>query len=134
MNITYPLKIFYDGACGICSTEISYYRSIADQRVDFVDISAVDFNAESYDKQAEEFQKKLHACDADGNFFTGVEAFRRLWETLPSPVYPLLSTVVGLPGIHLMTRIGYAAFARFRHFVPSNRVTSCPITKNQKIR
>ena len=105
-----------------------------DQRIDFVDIAAVDFNAEAYDKQAEEFQKKLHACDAEGHFFTGVEAFRRLWEALPSPVYPLLSTVIGLPGIHLMTRVGYAAFARFRHFVPSNHATSCPITKNQKRR
>ena len=134
MKITYPLTIFYDGACGICSTEISYYRSIADQRIDFVDIAAVDFNAEAYDKQAEEFQKKLHACDADGHFFTGVEAFRRLWEALPSPVYPLLSAVVGLPGIHLVTRVGYAAFARFRNFVPSNHATSCPITKNHKDR
>jgi len=132
MTITYPLTIFYDGSCGICSTEISYYRSIADQRIDFVDIAAVDFIAESYDKQAEEFQKKLHACDADGHFFVGVEAFRRLWEALPSPVYPLLSTVVGLPGINLMTRVGYAAFARFRHLVPSNHATSCPITKSQK--
>ena len=134
MKITYPLTIFYDGACGICSTEIRYYRSIADQRIDFVDIAAVDFNAGSYDKQVEEFQQKLHACDADGHFFTGVEAFRRLWEALPSPVYPLLSTFVGLPGIHLMTRAGYATFARFRHFVPSNHATSCQLTESQKDR
>lgn len=132
MKVTYPLTIFYDGACGICSTEISHYRSIADQRIDFVDIAAVDFNAESYDKQVEEFQKKLHACDADGHFFIGVEAFRRLWEALPSPRYSLLSTVVGLPGIHFMTRVGYAAFARFRHLLPSSKAASCQITGNRK--
>ena len=132
MKVTYPLTIFYDGACGVCSTEIRHYRSIADQRIDFVDIAAVDFNAESYDKQVEEFQKKLHACDADGQFFTGVEALRRLWEALPPPRYSLLSTFVGLPGIHLMARVGYAAFARFRHLLPSSHATSCQITDKQK--
>ena len=101
MSISYPLTVFYDGSCGICSTEIRYYRSIADRRLIFVDISAADFAAVGYGKPAGEFQKKLHAKDADGNFYTGVEAFRRLWDALPSPFYPLLATIVGLPGIHL---------------------------------
>jgi predicted DCC family thiol-disulfide oxidoreductase YuxK len=131
MTITYPLTIFYDGACGVCSKEISHYRSIADQRVEFVDIAAVDFDAESFGKSVEEFQEKLHACDADGHFFTGVEAFRKLWDVLPPPFYRMLSTFVGLPGIHLTACVAYAAFARFRHLLPSNRGASCPIVKNK---
>lgn len=131
MEINYPLTIFFDGACGVCSTEIKHYRSIADQRVNFVNIAAVDFDAESYGKRAEEFQEKLHACDADGHFFTGVEAFRRLWEALPSPFYPLLSSVVGLPGINLSARISYKIFARYRHLLPSSHKTSCPLVKEQ---
>jgi len=131
MTMTYPLTIFYDGACGVCSTEISHYRSIADHRVEFVDIATVDFNADSFGKSAEEFQKKLHACDADGNFFTGVEAFRKLWDALPSPFYPMLSTFVGLPGIHFTARAGYAVFARYRHLLPSNRAASCQIVKKK---
>jgi len=132
MTITYPLTIFYDGACGLCSKEINYYRSIADQRVEFVNIAAVDFDADSFGKKTEEFQKKLHACDANGHFFTGVDAFRKLWDALPSPFYPMLSTVVGLPGIHLAARSSYAVFARFRHLLPSNRATNCPIVKKQE--
>ena len=130
MTVTYPLTIFYDGACSVCSTEINYYRSIADQRVEFVDIAAADFDADSFGKRAEEFQKKLHACDANGQFFTGVEAFRKLWDALPSPFYHILSTVVGLPGIHLAARASYAVFARFRHLLPSNHANNCPIHKN----
>ncbi len=129
MNINYPLTIFFDGACGVCSTEMGHYRSIADQRVVFVDIAAIDFDAKLFGKTTIEFQEKLHARDADGQFFTGVEAFRRLWEALPSPFYPLLSTVVGLPGIHLSARAGYAIFARFRYLLPSKNVTSCPVIK-----
>ncbi|MCK4509209.1 MAG: DUF393 domain-containing protein [Desulfuromonadales bacterium] len=129
MTTRYPLTIFFDGACGVCSTEISYYRSIADQRVEFVDIAAGDFDAEAFGKKIGEFQEQLHARAADGQYFTGVEAFRQLWEALPSPFYPLLSTVVGLPGIHLSARAGYAFFARFRHLFPARHATSCSIAK-----
>jgi predicted DCC family thiol-disulfide oxidoreductase YuxK len=131
MTTRYPLSIFFDGACGVCSTEISYYRSIADQRVEFIDIAAIDFDAEAFGKTIGEFQAQLHARDADGQYFTGVEAFRQLWEALPSPFYPLLSTVVGLPGVHLTARAGYALFARFRHLIPARHATSCPIAKEQ---
>ena len=131
MKINYPLTIFYDGACGVCSTEIRYYRSITDQRVKFIDIAAADFDAGSFGKTMGEFQEKLHARDADDQYFTGVEAFRRLWEALPSPFYPLLSTFVGLPGIHLSARVGYAVFARFRHLLPSSHASSCPIAREQ---
>lgn len=132
MKINYPLIIFYDGACGVCSTEISYYRSIADQRVKFVNIDGPDFEAEAYGKTTGEFQAKMHALDADGQYYTGVEAFRRLWEVLPSPLYPLLSSFVGLPGIHFAARLGYSLFARYRHLLPSSRSDSCQIFDKQK--
>lgn len=131
MTIKYPLTIFFDGACSVCSTEMSHYRSMADQRVAFVDIATNDFDAEVFGKTTADFQEKLHARDADGQFFTGVEAFRRLWEALPSPFYPLLSTVIGLPGIHFLARTGYVVFARFRHLLPKKHATSCPIVKKQ---
>jgi predicted DCC family thiol-disulfide oxidoreductase YuxK len=132
MSVNYPLTIFYDGACGVCSNEITYYRSIADQRVRFVDIAALDFDAESFGRTVDDFQKEIHARDANGQYFTGVEAFRQLWDALPSPFYPLLSTIVGLPGIHLAARTGYAVFARFRHSVPASHATNCPMTKDRQ--
>lgn len=126
-NITYPITVFYDGACGVCSTEIAYYRTQADERVSFVDIAAADFDATRFGRPREAFQKELHVCDANGRFFTGVEAFRRLWEAIPSPFYPLLSSFVGLPGINLAARTGYSVFARFRHLLPGSRAGSCPL-------
>ncbi len=132
MPVTYPLTIFFDGACGVCSTEISYYRSIADQRIRFVNIADPDFDAAVFSKTMDDFQKQLHASDAKGQYFTGVEAFRQLWNALPSPFYPLLSTFVGLPGIHLAARSGYAIFSRFRHLLPSSHASVCPVTKDQR--
>jgi predicted DCC family thiol-disulfide oxidoreductase YuxK len=131
MKIKYPLTLFYDGACGVCSTEIRYYQSIADQRVRFVNIASPDFDAEAFGKSTEEFQQKLHARDADGQYFTGVEAFRRLWEALPAPFYSALSAFVGLPGINFSAHAGYAVFARFRHLLPSSSSTSCQLPNKQ---
>lgn len=127
MSTPYPLTIFYDGACGVCSKEMSLYQKIADERVVFVNIATLDFCAANYKKTEEEFQKQLHACDANGHFFTGVDAFRKLWEALPSRFYPLLSDVVGLPGIHLAARTGYAIFARYRHFLPTSNARRCSL-------
>jgi len=131
MLVSYPLSVFYDGACGVCSKEIAYYRSIADQRILFVNIADDDFDAASYGRTTAEFQAQLHARDARGQFFTGVEAFRRLWEALPSPFYRLLSRFVGLPGIHLAARTGYALFARCRYLLPTSHAASCPIPRDQ---
>ena len=130
MSATEALTIFYDGACGVCSKEILYYRSIADQHLRFVDIAAADFSAESYGKSLEDFQKTLHVRNAEGLYFTGVDAFRQLWTVLPSPFFPLLATLLGLPGIHLAACTGYAIFARFRHLLPSSQATTCPVAKD----
>jgi predicted DCC family thiol-disulfide oxidoreductase YuxK len=126
MPALYPLKVFYDGACGVCSSEMSYYRSIADKKVVFIDIAAQDFCPETFGRQEEDFQRELHVCDAEGRFATGVEGFRLLWEALPSPFYPLLSKFVGLPGIHLAAVAGYSVFARFRHLLPGSKSCSLP--------
>jgi predicted DCC family thiol-disulfide oxidoreductase YuxK len=123
----YPLTIFYDGACGVCSKEMAYYMSIADQKVVFVNIAAPDFNALSYGKSNDDFQRELHVCDNQGTFYTGVEAFRKLWDTLPSPFYPMLSTFVGLPVIHFGARCGYTVFSKYRHLLPRKNRNICDL-------
>ena len=131
MNVHYPLTIFYDGACSVCSSEMGHYRKVADERVRFVDIASVDFSAEAYGRSSDDFQRELHVCDADGSFYTGVEAFRKLWEALPSPFYPLLSVIVGLPGVNLAARTGYAVFAHYRHLLPSGKKNICTLPGKQ---
>lgn len=132
MTAAYPLKVFYDGACGVCSREIRHYRTIADDRILFVNIADPGFRAERYGKSEEDFQKELHLLDANGQFFTGVEAFRRLWDALPSPFYPLLSATVGLPVINFASRVSYAIFARYRHLLGSDKADSCSLPKPQE--
>lgn len=116
---SYPLKVFYDGNCRVCAKEIDVYRAKADSgRLIFVDIADTDFNANDYGRTDKEFQAELHVCDAEGQFFTGVDAFRKIWEALSSPLYPALAKLTGLPGINDAARSGYALFARYRHLLP----------------
>ena len=120
MSVAFPLEIFYDGSCVICSTEMQVYRRRNPKnRLRFIDISAEDFNPKRYGKSQDEFMAKLHARDAEGNFATGVDAFMLIWQAFPdgSP-YRLLSAVVGLPGFNLVSRGGYALFSRYRHLLP----------------
>lgn len=127
MNTSYPLTIFYDGACGVCSNEMRYYQKIADERIRFVNIASNDFDATRYGLKHDDFDRELHVCDANMNFYTGVDAFQKLWDSLPSPFYPLLSTFVGLPGINCTARIGYSVFARYRKYLNFYQKTRCEI-------
>ena len=123
----YPLTIFFDGACGVCSREIKHYMSIADQRIRFVDIAGENFNPGVYGKDHADFQREMHACDNRGVFYTGVEAFRRLWESLPSPIYPTMSKFIGLPVINFCARSAYSLFARYRHLFSRTDRKTCKL-------
>jgi len=129
-RVVFPLKIFYDGGCQICSREMSHYRQKSDEeKLIFVDISTPDFSPGQYGLTQEEFMAEMHAVDASGHIFRGVDAFRALWKGLPGSIYGDLSILLGLPGIHLLARIGYRGFARMRHFLPrveSDCDDSCP--------
>ncbi len=118
-EIVFPLTVFYDGGCPVCSREIDRYRRISSvDKLIYVDISDPGFDPQRYGRTLEEFMAEMHAMDADGRFYRGVDAFRALWQGLPVSLYAELGEVLGLPGIHLLARIGYRVFARLRRFLP----------------
>ncbi|MDX2480970.1 MAG: DUF393 domain-containing protein [Desulfuromusa sp.] len=120
MATSFPLQVFYDGACMVCAAEMdSYRKSNPENRLVFVDIGSDSFAAETYGKTQKDFMARLHVRDAAGNFSTGIEAFMVIWQAYPSgSLYRLLSALVGLPGINLFSRLGYSIFARNRHMLP----------------
>lgn len=120
MAANFPLQIFYDGSCVVCSAEMDRYRkSSPEKRLLFIDISDETFSAEGYGKTQQEFMDRLHVCDAAGNFSVGVDAFMQIWQAYPSgSLCRLFSGIIGLPGVHLLSRFGYNVFARYRHLLP----------------
>ena len=123
MATAFPLQIFYDGACLVCATEIGHYRKRNPQnRLAFIDIRGDAFDPGAYGKSQADFMAQMHVLDAEGTFYTGVDAFMTLWQAYPSgSLYRLLSAVLGLPGINLASRIGYRLFARYRHLLPKRK-------------
>lgn len=118
----FPLQVFYDGHCVVCSREMELYKRRNHQnRLIFIDINAPDFSADRYGRSHDELMEKLHVRDAAGQYFTGVDAFIKIWQAFPSSVlYGFLSKTINLPGIRLGADMGYAVFARFRHLLPKN--------------
>lgn len=125
-TIVYPLTVFYDGSCPVCSREIAYYRGL-DRigRFHFVDISDPSFNGDTWRLDKAELMKVMHVQDAGDRIYRGVDAFRALWLGLPGPFYPRLGRLLGLPGLHLLAEIGYRVFARMRHRLPGRLEKDC---------
>lgn len=113
------LTVFYDGGCGVCRREVEKYRQMDQEgRLVFIDISAPSFEPSQYGGDLQQFMKKLHVLDASGEFYSGIDAFIRIWAVLPKSELHLLSTVVAFPGVNLLARSGYWLFARLRKFLP----------------
>ncbi|MBW6508398.1 MAG: DUF393 domain-containing protein [Desulfuromonadales bacterium] len=123
MAIAFPLQIFFDGSCRVCSAEMeSYRRKNPNNRLEFIDISDDLFRSDTYGKSLGDFMAELHVRDANGNFTTGIDAFIAIWQSFPSgSVWRLAAATFGLPGIHTLSRGGYRVFARYRHLLPRRR-------------
>jgi len=117
---TFPLQIFYDGSCSVCATEMELYRRQNPAgRLEFIDISAPGFDPPAVGIPLDDLMAQLHAIDAVGRVYRGVDAFWAIWNAFrPASLYGLLATVVMLPGMNAVARLGYAGFARIRKYLP----------------
>ena len=117
---SFPLSVFYDGACLVCSTEVEHYRrQDRGDRLISVDISAADFKPEQYGIPLTAFMHEMHAIDHQVQVYRGVEAFWAIWQAFPtSTVYGLLGTLITLPLLNPLARLCYRGFARIRRYLP----------------
>lgn len=119
----FPLRVFYDGACSVCSREIEHYvRRDQNRRLIPVDISASNFDPTPYDITLDEFMYELHVIDRGGRVYRGVEAFWAIWQAFPtSTFFGLMGTLITLPVIHPVARLCYKGFARLRPYLPKRK-------------
>lgn len=121
---SFPLLIFYDGSCSVCSKEIKHYKNKDQQnRLVLIDISEKSFEPAQYGRTLEDFMAVMHVRDGDGYFFTGVDAFPAIWRALPGKFFRLFAFILMLPGIHFFVSIGYALFARYRNVLFPHKKT-----------
>lgn len=132
----FPLTVFYDGSCSVCAAEMELYRrKHHGGRLVFADIGAPDFDPAPYGIGLDDFMAQMHAIDGAGRVYRGVEAFWAIWQAFPaSSLYGLLGTLVMLPGLNLLARLGYRGFARIRKYLPKRNSScdsgTCPIDRH----
>jgi predicted DCC family thiol-disulfide oxidoreductase YuxK len=116
----FPISVFYDGACIVCSTEIEHYRRKDHaNRLILIDISAPDFRPEPFNINLQSFMYELHVIDQRSKVYTGIEAFWAIWQAFPtSTFYGLIGSAINLPGINTLARLFYRGFAGIRKYLP----------------
>jgi len=80
---SYPLTVFYDGACPLCDREIALMKYLDKRgRLKFSDFSRPDFALTSINISPAELGRIIHAHWDDGPVITGVDVFRAMWEAV----------------------------------------------------
>lgn len=113
-------KIFYDGACYLCSTEIDHYKKKKTTvPLEYIDISTPDFKAAEFELDHEKVNQEMHVQKENGEIKTGVEAFFEIWRRIPS--YQKCAWALDRNWIKPVLKIGYFGFARLRPYLPKRR-------------
>lgn len=119
-------KIYYDGSCYLCSSEMSHYRKLdRENEFEFIDIASPSFDAVKEGLDPKEAQRSLHVRDEHGSLHVGVDAFIELWRHLPR--YRTLGRAAKNPAIRQILKIGYRVFASgVRPYLPKKLKKDCP--------
>ena len=81
---TCNLTVYYDGSCPLCRSEIGLYRKAqGSNRIDFVDVSAIEGRAVAPDLTQADAMARFHVRKSDGALASGAAGFAQLWLTLP---------------------------------------------------
>lgn len=122
------VTIYFDGKCGLCSREITYYQKIAPDGVfDWTDIAHDPRPLTSLNIHQADALRRLHGMDDEGRLYIGVDAFLLIWKELSYWRY--LGMIVGLPGIRQIAGLLYNRFADYRF----SRLAHCQIAADDAL-
>ena len=108
----WDLEVFYDGACPLCRREIAWIRKRDNHhRLRLTDISTDAFRIDDYERSMEQLMGELHGRAPDGQWVTGVEAFRRMYSAIG---FGWLIALTRIPGVSHFLQWIYRLFARNR--------------------
>jgi predicted DCC family thiol-disulfide oxidoreductase YuxK len=107
------ITVYFDGQCGLCRREISFYQRIASKKaVAFVDLTDHPDVLKKDGVDQLDSLRILHVRNDQNALVTGVDAFRAIWSAIPP--FGILAFLIGLPLIRPMVEWGYARFAERR--------------------
>ncbi|MFC1612129.1 thiol-disulfide oxidoreductase DCC family protein [Myxococcota bacterium] len=108
----YKIELFYDGACPLCSREVTAIRRLDRKgRIQFTNIADPGFSAPDYGHDLAFFIDQIQARMPNGDWVQGVEAFRRVYTLVG---FGMLVAPTRLPGLSQLLDWGYKKFAANR--------------------
>lgn len=113
-NQTTPwvIELFFDGDCPLCVREVALMRARNKRgTVLFTDIAKLSLEGRDDLPTMDTLMGQIHARSRDGEWFIGVEAFRRVYAELG---FATLAKWSRAPGIDFALRKAYEVFARNR--------------------
>jgi len=119
-------RVFFDGACPICSREIGFYRrQRGADRIDWVDVSSPVSAALPPGLGRATLLARFHVIDRNGCVRVGAAAFVSLWSELPG--FRWISHFAGARPVLPVLEGLYLVFLKFRGIRArkSNRL-DCP--------
>lgn len=119
------IKVFYDGLCVVCSAEINHYKKMkGHEKIAFIDITGPEFNAVQENLDPVKIHKHLHAKDADGKVYIGVDTFILIWSHLPKLNW--LARLAEKSFAKKVLEFNYALFVRIRPYLPRRSCEQSP--------
>lgn len=104
------MTLYYDGACPVCSREVSLYRKLdREGSIRWHDVSESEGDLGSDGVNQTDALAIIHARLPDGRLVTGVEAFIAVWDRLPG--FRRFAGVARWRPVTWMLEKGYAWYA-----------------------
>jgi predicted DCC family thiol-disulfide oxidoreductase YuxK len=116
------IKVFYDDRCLLCLREIEYYKKISPPAI--INWCGINQNISLLEKHGISYiesLKMLHAINAEGKIYCGIDSFIIIWQQLAG--WKWLARLIKLPVIYQVSKYLYRVFAIWRF----NRLTYCEI-------
>lgn len=106
--------IIFDDHCGMCSKEISYYKSLSTKnKFLWCDLHGESQFLQQFNISRKEALMSLHAIDEQGKIYKGIDAFIIIWQELS--YWKILAFIIKLPIINQIAKYLYQRFAVWRY-------------------
>ena len=108
------LTVWYNTKCPVCDAGISRQRNRLVQAakagaIEFRDVNLAPDALIHFGATVEDVRRRLHAVDADGRLYVGIDCAIAIWLRTPGDTW--VGRIVGLPLIHQIARVAYDRFA-----------------------
>lgn len=109
---THPdLMIYFDGSCPLCRREVALYQGLpSKQSLQWVDVSAP--TALPCGLTCELAMRRFHVRHADGQLYSGAQAFSVLWRCFAG--WRVLGWVTAVPPLSWLAEAAYRLFLPVR--------------------